>query len=119
MSELTAKTSAEIKNILNELVNRVQTVFGDKLKKVVLFGSYARGDYDAESDIDVMLILDDDDESLKNYNDILASIEVDIDLKHDVVLYSIMQNEKRFLKYQHALPFYTSVNNEGVILYEQ
>lgn len=27
-----------------------------------------------------------------------------------------MQNEKRFLKYQHALPFYTNVNNEGVMI---
>jgi predicted nucleotidyltransferase len=39
--------------ILNELIERVRPVFGDKLKKVILFGSYARGDYDAESDVDI------------------------------------------------------------------
>jgi predicted nucleotidyltransferase len=119
MSGLTAKTQEELKNIFAELISRVQPVFGDKLKKVILFGSYARGDYDAESDIDVMLILDQDDESLRKYNDILTEIDVDIDLKYGVVICSIMQNEQRFLKYQHALPFYTNVINEGVTLYEQ
>jgi uncharacterized protein len=31
---------------------------GEKLEKVILFGSYARGDYDEESDIDIMVIAD-------------------------------------------------------------
>jgi tRNA nucleotidyltransferase (CCA-adding enzyme) len=59
LQELTAKSPEELKMILNELIERVRPVFGDKLKKVVLFGSYARGDYDAESDVDVMLMVND------------------------------------------------------------
>ena len=31
---------------------------GDKLDKVILYGSYARGDYDDESDIDIMVLAD-------------------------------------------------------------
>lgn len=119
MSGLIAKTPDEIKIILNELITRVQPVFGGKLKRAILFGSYARGDYDAESDIDIMFIIDDDDESIKKYNNVLTKIEVDIDLKYNVVLSSIMQNEARFRKYLYALPFYNNVNTEGVTLYEQ
>ena len=119
MNGLVAKTPDEVKLILNELITRVQPVFGEKLKRAILFGSYVRGDYDAESDIDIMFILDEDDESIKKYNNVLTKIEVDIDLKYNVLLSSIMQNEARFHKYLYALPFYTNVNSEGVTLYEQ
>ena len=61
MERLTAKSKEELDVILQELVNRTQPVFGNKLIKIVLFGSYARGDFDAESDIDVMVMVNEDD----------------------------------------------------------
>ncbi|HED36937.1 MAG TPA: nucleotidyltransferase domain-containing protein, partial [Ignavibacteria bacterium] len=38
--------------LLPELEKRIKDSFGDKLKKIILYGSYARGDYDSESDVD-------------------------------------------------------------------
>jgi len=42
-------------SILNEITNKVvraaRECLGDKLDRVILYGSYARGDYDDESDI--------------------------------------------------------------------
>jgi hypothetical protein len=46
LQQLTAKSPEELNQILKELTERVLPLFGDKLKKIVLFGSYARGDYD-------------------------------------------------------------------------
>ena len=47
---------------LTELTSRVvlaaRDSLGDKLNKVILYGSYARGDYDDESDIDIMILAD-------------------------------------------------------------
>jgi len=46
------------KAALDEITGRVCTaakeVLGDKLEKVLLFGSYARGDYDEYSDVDIL-----------------------------------------------------------------
>jgi len=49
----------EIKNLLAELKQGLAKIYGGRLKAVYLFGSYARGDYGEDSDIDVMIVLSD------------------------------------------------------------
>lgn len=119
MSELRARTEAELKTILDELVNNVQPIFGESLKKVILFGSYARGDFDAESDIDVMLLVNEDEAELNKYADTLSNLLVLIDLKYDVLIADIVQDYSKFNKFINVLPFYQHVQNEGVVIYEQ
>lgn len=41
--------------------------FGSKLDAVILYGSYARGDFDAESDIDIMVRVKLSQQDLKKY----------------------------------------------------
>ena len=43
---------------LRELQARLAMLYGGRLRGVYLYGSYARGDYDAESDFDVLVVLD-------------------------------------------------------------
>jgi predicted nucleotidyltransferase len=49
----------DIEPILKELKSRLQDLYGERLKGLYLFGSYARGDASEDSDIDVALVLDD------------------------------------------------------------
>ena len=49
---------ADVKRLLTKLKNGLTELYGDRLKAVYLFGSYARGDYDESSDLDVMIVLD-------------------------------------------------------------
>ena len=51
-------TRNELDNVLNLFVDGVRNLFDDKLKDVILYGSYARGDFDNESDVDVAVIVD-------------------------------------------------------------
>lgn len=51
-SELSALSQA-VKNALTEL-------YGERLDRVILYGSYARGDFHAESDVDYLVVLKDD-----------------------------------------------------------
>ena len=41
MVHLTAKTETELKQILDELIQNIIPIFDKKLKRVILFGSYA------------------------------------------------------------------------------
>ena len=50
---------AHIERLLAELKDGMIEVYGDRPKAVYLFGSYARGDYDESSDVDVMIVLSD------------------------------------------------------------
>jgi uncharacterized protein len=49
------KTSA----LLAEFKAKLQQIYGDRLKGVYLYGSQARGDATPQSDVDVIIILDD------------------------------------------------------------
>ena len=119
MADLKAKTKAEVDMILNEIVDRVRPVFGEKLKKVVLYGSYARGDYDAESDVDVMFMIDEDDNEIVKYRKNVRRAMSGIDLKYGALICGHVQNYNRFIKYMNDVPFYENVSREGIVYYEK
>ncbi|WHH59487.1 nucleotidyltransferase domain-containing protein [Petroclostridium sp. X23] len=81
MAVLSTKTQEEVKEITSEFVRKVKPVFGDKFKKVILFGSYARGDYDAESDIDILVMVDEDDTAIRKYKHDIIEIDSEINMK--------------------------------------
>jgi len=49
---------ANIRKLLAEFKTGLARLYGKRLKGVYLFGSYARGDYDESSDVDVLIVLD-------------------------------------------------------------
>ena len=50
--------SKAIKALLTVLKGRLLALYGERLKGVYLFGSYAREAADEESDVDVLIVLD-------------------------------------------------------------
>ena len=57
----------EYKTIFPKLNKSMVELFGDKLKKIVLYGSYAQEIQNDESDIDFFVLVDDTVENLRNY----------------------------------------------------
>jgi predicted nucleotidyltransferase len=47
-----------VKSLLTEMRQGLEELYGPRLCGVFLFGSYARGEEDAESDVDVLIVLD-------------------------------------------------------------
>lgn len=101
--------------ILQELVDGILAVVKEKTVRIVLYGSVARGTNNAESDIDIALImygtLD------KNTEDSLADFIVDMNLKYDKVFSVIDIDIEKFIKWEKVMPFYENVNKEGIVLW--
>ena len=49
--------SEQLKRILSELRARLTKLYGDRLERLILYGSHARGEAKTESDIDVLVVL--------------------------------------------------------------
>lgn len=49
--------TAELDSILKRCKQALQELYGDRFAGLVLYGSMARGDYDDESDIDLLVLL--------------------------------------------------------------
>lgn len=56
----------ELDSILREVAAAYRLVYGDDLVKILMYGSYARGNFDADSDIDIAAIVKGDRQTLQN-----------------------------------------------------
>ena len=59
----------EMKNLILQYVDSVQKIYGTHLKQVILYGSYARGDFTEDSDVDLMILVDLNEEETGQYSD--------------------------------------------------
>jgi len=75
----------KIEKILEEVKFKVKSLYGDKLKSVILYGSYARGEEKQKSDIDIAVILKGDFELFKEIDRII-DVTYDIGLNYSVLL---------------------------------
>jgi len=50
----------KIERILKEIKRYLKERYGEKIRKVILYGSYARGEATEDSDVDVMVVISDD-----------------------------------------------------------
>lgn len=108
-------TKNQLDEIIGKIVNFSKNTFGDKFQNVILYGSYARGDYDDESDIDIMIMVDMSREELKMYRSLVSEFFSEINLENGVFLTSKLQSKPYFNEWQHAMPFYQNVIKEGVL----
>jgi predicted nucleotidyltransferase len=109
--------SQNIKDLMEQYVHKIQRIYGPHLRKIILYGSYARGDYREDSDIDIMILLDISDLEIKEYFDLLIDMTFDFNMEHNTDIKPIAKNEAHFIKWVGNYPFYANINREGVILY--
>ncbi|MCR5728704.1 MAG: nucleotidyltransferase domain-containing protein [Lachnospiraceae bacterium] len=109
-------TSKMIDDAMKDLAVEAQLVYGKKLKEVILFGSCARGDFENDSDVDVMILIDTSKEKIEEENDKIHPIIHKLDRKYNYnLLFSpIVKSYSEFNYWCDIIPFYNNVNKEGV-----
>ena len=109
----TKKTGTEspIKDILQELKDGLKKRYGRKLKSMMLFGSYARGEQRDDSDIDIAIILEDFSHAcaeIERTGDIVSSLS----LKFDTLISLVPIKENDWRKRKTAL--ISNIKRDGI-----
>lgn len=100
-----------IKQILKKFRRRVEKLYGKRLKNIVLYGSYARGETTQDSDIDLAIVLDGDvvpGEEIDRMIDIIT----EINLKYNVLIsvYPVSENNYNTIN----SPLLLNLRREGI-----
>lgn len=111
--------SKRIENILEKYVEGLIEIIGENLKKVILYGSYARGDqdqYGEVSDIDILILVDLNDREIKKLEKKIIDYSYDLDLEYDILLSPIIENIDKYNNKIKYMEFYKNIAKEGVLL---
>ncbi len=99
-------------DLRDALRDRFRAAFGDRLHRLVLYGSYARGDAGDDSDVDVLVVLEDSHDS----SDRERAHEVMHRLREEYGerVSPLVTSRERFDTYNQ--PLYRNVREEGELL---
>ena len=98
--------------IATEFKQGLQAIYGDQLAGLVLFGSYARGDFHTESDVDFAIVLKDPTTRTAAEIFRLAPLSAELSLKHGVIISILPVSEQKLNASMQGV--YESIRNEGI-----
>ena len=89
------KVPARIRKLMKELKEGLTHIYGDQLKAVYLYGSYARGDTRLDSDVDVMIVLN----NYKSYGkeiDRTGELASNLSLEYGISISRVIMKESQW-----------------------
>lgn len=111
---------------LAEYEDALLAQFPDQIRRLILYGSKARGDDDEESDIDVMVVVGWNEEEIGNgfwramYDDprwqAIVCLASDISLEYEVFISPHVVGQNRFRRWS---PLLENILTEGVVLWSR
>ena len=104
----------ELDVLLKEIAAIYRKVFGEDIVKIVLYGSYARGTFDAESDIDIAAIVKGEREELQRKLREVWVLSSDLELEYETILSPTVIPYEEFEKYRNDIPYYRNIEEEGI-----
>jgi len=102
----------KIKPLINQIKTHLIKIYGENIKKVILYGSYVRAEATKDSDVDVLVLVD---QSLNPFEvrESLSDLLFDMLLKEGELISVIAVPEHLYENYNS--PFMLNVRKEGVV----
>jgi len=105
-----------IENLVCKFAKEMEQLFGETLSRVIVYGSYARGDYTDDSDIDIMLLVKLSEEEIRKFRNDVSDCAFEYLIKYGIDLSPVIMNETHFNYWVDSVPYYRNVRDEGVIV---
>jgi predicted nucleotidyltransferase len=87
----------------------------DPKATLILYGSYARGDYDDESDIDLLILVDKEKVTLEDQKKFAYPL-YDVELKVGIIISPLVHSRNLWETSKMVTPFSENVNRESIRL---
>ena len=106
----------ERRRLIERYVDSVQKIYGSHLKKVILYGSCARGDDNPDSDVDLMILVDLSEEEAEAFWDSLSELGFEYNVQYDIWMMPVVKNIVHFKKWSAVYPFYYNFMSKEAVL---
>ena len=106
----------QLEYIGQNVVEAAKQTCGDRLRDVILYGSYARGDFREWSDVDIMVLADADGVRCNQYGNDLLEFLFDLNYHMNLLLSIMVTPYQQFERFKKDYAFYRNVNTEGARL---
>lgn len=105
-----------IHNIVYQFSQELNKIIGKKLSKIIVYGSYARGDYNYNSDVDIIILVKMSNSDIKKIENQVYDLAFEIEMNTGIDISPIIKNESEYEYWLDTLPFYKNISDEGVVL---
>ena len=102
--------------VLTAFAQGTRRILKSNLSRLIVYGSYARGDYKENSDIDVMILTPLSKEEIEKVENQIFDLAFDLELESRIVINPVLENEAHYRYWLGALPFYDNVEKEGIVI---
>ena len=99
------------------LTSKVPSVMKNDLRRIILYGSCARGDFKEDSDIDIALLTGCGRMDAKKYDDKLMDVVTDIAMDTGAIVQYVCIPEDEFEEKKSWYGYFRNINREGIVLY--
>ena len=109
-------SESELNIILQKIAETFRAVYGDSLVKVIMYGSYARGDFDDYSDVDIAAIVKGERAALQKDLKKVWDVSADMGLEYETIVSPAVIPFDEYEQYRNDIPYYMNIEKEGVIV---
>lgn len=104
-----------LKNNINKMIEELVEAFSSNLDRIVLYGSYSRGEQTDDSDVDIAIILKDE---VENVTDIIVDCVYKYEVQSGKIISVIDINKNKFDEWHDTIPFYKNIMTDGIVLWK-
>lgn len=111
------KNSRDLSLIIKKYIEEIKKLLGKDFLRAYIYGSYARGEYsDGESDLDIAIFTNRPASEFFILLNRISEITFEFNVKYDVMLSPVFQNETDFNRLINVLPYFQNIQREGIAI---